>query len=191
MGADSMTLLTDIDDVKKRLAKLEDETRFKLRQMEESFALFRDVVIQMQKEKTELEKRNILLERENKMLIEKQKMPIIRPLQTIPGKINEKLVRPVRNDFEDTVNLVKEALKEEMKEDANEEKDLSYIEISEPLKKKEQNEVDSKDDGTSKRKVAKWLREKYGIDQPEKQKINKVDKLDKKDAKKKKKLLAG
>jgi len=160
-----MALLTDIDDVKKRLGKLEEETRFKIKQMEESFALFRDVVIQMQKEKTELEKRNMLLEKEKKLLIEKQKNMISRPLTSAAGKIDERLIRPVKAEFDDTVNLFKEALRED---EPNEKEEVSYIEIAEPAENQKATqksaEKDAAAEDNNKKRIIRWLREKYGID---------------------------
>lgn len=156
-----MALLTDIDDVKKKLAKLEEETKFKLKQMEESFALFRDIIIQMQKEKSELERKNLLLEKEN-LLLKRQKKPITAPIKDTVEKIGERVVKPVRAEFDDTVELFKEALKEDS--DSNEE--VSYIEIAEPVKEEKmkttaEEDVVSKDN--QKKRAVQWIREKYGI----------------------------
>ncbi|MBI5061051.1 MAG: hypothetical protein HZB67_01955 [Candidatus Aenigmarchaeota archaeon] len=166
-----MAMLSEIDDIKKKLQKLEDETKFKMKQMEESFALFRDVIIRMQKEKAELERRNILLEKEKKLLIEEKKKMLSAPIENAIEKINKGVIKPIKDEFNDTIQLVQEALKEDDSEDVN------YIEIPEQ-KKQEPKQVDVAAENNKKNKVVQWFREKHGIEEKEKlQKTKKQKKI--------------
>ncbi len=168
-GGIFMAMLSDVDDLRKRLQKLEDDTKFKIRQMEESFAVFRDVVIRMQKEKSELEKKNMLFESEKRMLAEEKKKILSAPLENAAVKISNRVVKPVKNGFNETVNLFHEALKED--------EDINYIEVSGHEEKKTPEKVPLSED--SKGKVVQWFRQKHGIEEKDGGKNRKKQKMKK------------
>ena len=156
-------MLSDIKDLEKRLDKFEEETRFKLKRMEDSFALFRDVVIKMQEEKSELEKKLLLLENERRLLKEKRKEIVSEPMRGVIGGVG-KVVTPIKEGFKETVN---EAINVAFEENGG------YIELKEEKKKPEEPKERPMISG-EKEKVVKWWREKLGID-PKKDKNENVN----------------
>jgi len=83
-------------NMEERMDLLEEEMSTKIRQMEESMALFREVVFRLYNENVELKKRSALM------------TSMSAKAALVKDDINEKIVKPILNEGKDFVNLVLE-----------------------------------------------------------------------------------
>lgn len=91
-----------LKDLERKIARLEKDVNRKMQQMEESFSVLRNALAKMKRENIELKSdRDFLLERYKELL---KKIPV--DTARLAAEVKEKLVKPVKQSFEESVVLL-------------------------------------------------------------------------------------
>ena len=95
-----------MEKMEKRLNRLEKIVDRKFSNVEDSFKMFRDIVIKLQNEKANLQKENTLLTEKYKEMLRKL------PLEKEDIYIHQRIFEPVRNEIKENTELIRKIAKE-------------------------------------------------------------------------------